>query len=219
MYNLIAFPHYTCGGLLCDILNKTYSEPKNGYMPGSINSINHSLGKIGDNGSILNDYNVSDMIDALNNITQPAGAWIATHCHPTKELLDNFDKTICITTTTYKSKIYRWARAYYHYYRPTWEDVTGLDLIDKMRETAKNYLLPFLPVKHPNVINLEFADIVEQSAEFVHVIDQTDIEKHMNRWCDINSFLYDINLWAKDYIDCYYQAEYEQKLNKNYRYY
>jgi hypothetical protein len=51
--NLICFPHYTCGGLLCDILNGTFSEITS---DGGVNSIGHGLGKIGDSDTVMIDY-------------------------------------------------------------------------------------------------------------------------------------------------------------------
>ena len=43
--NLICFPHYTCGGVLCDILNQTFSPV---LSHGGLGSIHHAIGKIGD---------------------------------------------------------------------------------------------------------------------------------------------------------------------------
>jgi hypothetical protein len=43
--NLICFPHYTCGGLLCDIMEDTMSEFADN---GGIASPTHNVGKIGD---------------------------------------------------------------------------------------------------------------------------------------------------------------------------
>jgi len=220
MYNLIAYPHYTCGGLLCDILNNTFTEPKEGDAPGAINSIQHNLGKIGDTNNVLMEYDEQEIIDALYKIDQPSGTWVGTHCHPNERLINEFDIIICVTTSTFRSKIYRWARAYYHFYKPLWEQYTDMDLIDRARETAKNYLIPFEPINAPNVINLEFANVVENSAEFIQIVNGNVIlEKHLNRWKDINYFLYDEKFWNTEYSKRYYEAEYEQKLNKSYRYY
>jgi hypothetical protein len=223
MYNLIAFPHYTCGGLLCDILNNTFATRRQGIdHPGAINSIQHSIGKIGDVNGVFDNYDVSDVLDKLKGIDDPDGTWIATHCYPVEELINYFNKVICVTTSTSRSKMYRWARAYYHYYLPIWQsrNIEGLDLLDKIRETAKNYLTPFQPIlNNPKVINLEFADVVENSVDFREIVSQnTIIDKHLNRWTSINKFLYDNDFWNKDCIKCYYQAEYEQNLNKLYRY-
>jgi len=212
--NLICFPHYTCGGLLCDILNKTFSEVT---TSGGINSIAHSLGKIGDADSVFVDYDPSLLIDKLNlNDSE----WVSTHCWPDKLDLSLFNQVIVVTTTTSRSKLYRWTRAYYHYYIKStpWCKVSGQARIDKERETAKNYLIPYLPINGKNVINIEFSEIVETSTEFLKLTQELEIDKHMDRWKSINSFLYDSNIWDSNPFLRFYEAEYEFNLNKYYVY-
>ena len=79
---------------------------------------------------------------------------------------------LIITTTTSRSKIYRWTRANYHYYEKSvpWQSTHGMDRIDKERETAKNYLKPFLPVFGANTVNIEFSEIVEQTPQFLNLV-------------------------------------------------
>jgi hypothetical protein len=132
--------------------------------------------------------------------------------------LDNFNKILIVTTTTFKSKIYRWARAHHHYFLPTWKNLSGIDLVDKSRETAKNYLVPFQPIIGPNVLNVEFADIVETTQEFYHAIDNRESSKHMSRWKEVNYFLYAENFWKSDVVNQFYQAELETNLGRYYRY-
>jgi hypothetical protein len=63
--NLICFPHYTCGGLLCDILNGTFSQ----IAPnGGVDSIGHTLGKIGDNDTVMIDYDQKIFLDRLEKL-------------------------------------------------------------------------------------------------------------------------------------------------------
>jgi hypothetical protein len=137
--NLICFPHYTCGGLLCDIMNKTFSEVTDN---GGIASIHHSLGKIGDADTTFVDYDPLILIKELQKITVGPAIWIGTHCWPGKLDLSMFDCLIAVTTTSYRSKLYRWTRAYHHYYSKSipWTSLQGQSRIDKERETAKNYL-------------------------------------------------------------------------------
>ena len=73
-------------------------------------------------------------------------------------------------------------------------------------------------MQHPNVINLEFADIVENTKEFQHIINYKDVSSHLMRWQQINSFLYDQNFWNSDTVISFYQAEHEIKLGRYYRY-
>ena len=67
--------------------------------------------------------------------------------------------------------------------------------IDKERETAKNYLVPFLPTQGKNIINIEFAEIVETSAEFLKITTGLNATSHMDRWKSINHFLYNNEIW------------------------
>lgn len=217
--NLICFPHYTCGGLLTDIFNQTFSEvaPNSG-----INSINHSLGKIGDSDTVFDNYDTekfSFIISQLQNVVKK-DEWVSTHCWP--GILDTslFDQVLSVTTTTYRSKLYRWMRAYYHYYEKSdpWLAVSGQARIDKERETAKNYLVPFLPSDNKNIINIEFAEIVETSTEFLKLINGLDIIHHMDRWKKINYFLYGNELWNSTPFRRFHEAELETALGRYYVY-
>jgi len=212
--NLICFPHYTCGGLLCDIMTDKFSP----IAPnGGIDSIEHGVGKIGDSNSILTDYNVDDFMYAINDM--PLDSWIGTHCLPGKLLSNEFDRIIVVTTTSYRSKIYRWMRAYHHYFLPQWGELTGMARTDKIRETAKNYVLPFLPVlDQPNVENIEFFDVVENTAEFAYVTRGRDITKHIARWATINNFLYSTDAWNESEVKEFACAEHEHYLERYYRY-
>ena len=53
MYNLICFPHYTCGGLLADVLNNTWSDISTN---GGLNSLCHNIGKTNDNDTVYTDF-------------------------------------------------------------------------------------------------------------------------------------------------------------------
>ena len=214
MNNLICFSHYTAGGLLCDIFNDTFSNIANG----GINNKAHSIGKIGDSETIFTEFNLADFTRALDDNPVPDGMWIGTHCHPQTLPVEIFGRVVNITTATYKSKLYRWARAYHQYFALQWLGITGMGKIDKMRETAKNYIPSFAPVFADNVENLEFADLVEQTQEFYKVIDNIDATKHIARWRELNNFLYAPTLWTSDVADAFYQAECELALNRFYRY-
>lgn len=215
--NLICFPHYTCGGLLCDILNNTFS---NLGPYGGINPTSHRLGKIGDTDSVMIDYDQKLFVDSLLALNVPVGQWIGTHCWPGKLDLSIVNQVIVITTTTFRSRLYRWIRVYHHYYSKSdpWLAVTGQDRIDKERETAKNYLATFDPVFQPNVVNLEFAEVVENSVEFQSLVSCADLDRHMNRWREINNFLYDTNIWNSVPFQRFYEAEFENQLKKYYVY-
>lgn len=211
--NLICFPHYTCGGLLCDIFSNTFSSVG---KHGGINSISHSYGKIGDSSSVHTDFDVNKFYQAISMVK--SDAWVGTHCHPAQLDHSKFDKIILITTSTYRSRLYRWIRAYNHYYLKSepWLAVSGQDRIDKERETAKNYLLPFTPIK--NAINLEFSEVVDTTVEFLSLLPLNNISKDINRWKSINSFLYNKDIWNSTPVKRYHEAELEVNLQKCYVY-
>lgn len=224
MYNLICFPHYTCGGLLADILNDSWSPVAEN---GGISSIKHNVGKLGDSDSIFDSFTQTDfdsIIDVAKSSNLESNSWLGTHCWPGNVSTDKFNTVINVTTMTNRSKLYRWIRTYYHYYLPrTTEIHNELDRFDKFREGAKQYLIPFKPVKFPNVINIEFAELVDETREFYRLIEKykkTDqLEQHMTRWKQLNSFLYDDNLWNSYPVKRFYEAEYESMLATDYIYY
>ena len=113
--NLICFPHYTCGGLLCDILSDKLSSVDTNR--GAISSLEHSIGKIGDSDSVLADFDTLAFLNALDNLKLDNNTYVGTHCWPGNINTNRFNNVICITTTTHRSRVYRWARCFYHYYQ------------------------------------------------------------------------------------------------------
>jgi hypothetical protein len=215
--NLICFPHYTCGGLLCDMLSGQFSD----VAPnGGLNSFNHSLGKIGDTDTVFADYDPALLISALQQTSHGDTNWIGTHCWPGRLDLTLFDQIINVTTATFKSKLYRWCRAYhlYYYNSDPWLEVENQARIDKERETAKNYLIPFNPVMGANVTNIEFAEVVENTQELQNLIDPADSNPHLIRWRNINKFLYNRDIWSSTAFQRFYEAELEVQLKKYYVY-
>lgn len=215
--NLVCFPHYTCGGLLCDILQNTFS-PIGGS--GGIDSITHKIGKIGDSDSVFADFDSKLFYDALKSFDPIQNSWIGTHCWPGSLDVSMFDQVLIVTTTTFRSKLYRWIRAYYHYYSKSqpWVEAHGQARIDKEKETAKNYLKPFLPVAGKNIVNIEFAEVVEVSKEFQHIVHDYNYDLHIKRWKKLNDFLYDSAIWNSDAVKRFYEAELETNLSCHYRY-
>jgi len=215
--NLICFPHYTCGGLLCDILNNISSDV---YSNGGINSDMHDIGKIGDVDTVFTDFDPHIFQKKISKFNVPDGQWVGTHCWPGKIDTSIFNQVILVTTTTFRSKIYRWMRAYYHYFEKSepWLGITDMQRVDKERETAKNYIIPFMPIIRPNIINIEFAEIVETSAEFKMLIAGKDVDHDMDRWKSLNKFLYESDIWKSNPVVRYHEAETEINLQKNYVY-
>lgn len=198
---------------MCDIMTNKFSPVA---ANGGIDSIEHGVGKIGDTNSVLVDYSVEEFMASVQQV--PQDAWVGTHCWPGKLPLESFRRVIVITTSTYRSQIYRWLRAYHHYFQPQWQDLSGMELTDKTRETAKNYVTAFDPVYDVRVENLEFADVVEQTAEFKHVTKNCEIQPHMQRWIQLNEFLYSNDLWNNPLVQEFSRAQHEIHLQRYYRY-
>ena len=216
--NLICFPHYTCGGLMCDIFQNKFSKISSN---GGIGSSYHCIGNIGDSDSVFDNYDTTNFLSKIKKFELDDNDWAGTHCWPgILPDLSLFNKLLIITTTTNRSKIYRWIRSCYHYYTKSspWQSLTGIDRIDKERETAKNYLKPFLPVVGSNVTNIEFAEIVDQTPQFLNLVNKYDIDRHMARWKSNNSFLYNQDIWNCNAVKRFYEAESETNLNQHYIY-
>jgi hypothetical protein len=211
---LVCFPHYTAGGLLCDILENTLSPMA---ANGGINSKAHLLGKIGDSDSVFTDFDVETLARKCLPF-QNIDITVGTHCWPGNLDKSIYKEIILITTETTKSKIYRWLRAWHLYFSKIEEvkALTGMDLIDKQKELAKNYLIPFRVV--PGAVNFEFADLVENTNEFRNVTQGLSIQPHLSRWKEMNKFLYDRNLWNNELVQRYYEAEFEVTHGRYYQY-
>jgi hypothetical protein len=91
-----------------------------------------------------------------------------------------------------------------------------MDLIDKQRETAKNYVIPFSPVS--NATNIEFSEIVENTMHFRQLIIGHNAHASLNRWKEVNKFLYATDFWQSIPVQRYYEAELETALGQSYVY-
>ena len=103
-----------------------------------------------------------------------------------------------------------------------WAHLTGTDLVDKIVTVAKSYVIPSLPVSAPNVFNLEFADLVQQTEEFDQVLDRGRVPRngaahHMQRWMKQNEFLYNIDIWNSVPTRSFFHAEFEINFGRGYQ--
>jgi hypothetical protein len=214
MIKLVCFPHYTGGALVCNLLNDARFSGFNDST-GGLKSYQHNLGKINSSNTVQDSCSSTELMQQINlNSNRDPLKWIGTHCWPNKSIMSIASEVINITTETNKSKLYRWMRAYEHYFQNTkiWKSLEGADFVDKTRETAKNYLIPSKFVNGAR--NIEFADIVENNYSFREI--NTDTELY-TRWKEQNSFLYN-NVWEHPAVQSYYEAEYEVQTNTYYRY-
>lgn len=217
---LICAPHYTCSGILTDMLLGTNNFDGHKTFGG----YHHHVGKVGDsqlvhdNDSVYDSYDPTIVMNTIKNRTFDRNNWISTHCWPGLLPLSEFDKIINITTTTFKSKIYRWIRVYTHYYMGEWGELYGFERIDKMRSTAKNYLKPSIPVNQSPVYNLEFFDFVHDTQELKNVMQDIQYKELHDQWSRVNEFLYSDKLWNSELVDIFCQAEFEVNMQRYYIY-
>lgn len=220
---LISYPHYTCGGFLCNIYNKEF----NGFADhGGMDGEAHSIFKTRDDGK--SPYtSIEELINIrLTTWESKYGKLpeaVGTHYPADKMPLHMFDSVINVTTVTSRSRMYRWLRVYHHYFMETseWKSLRGIDLIDKARETAKQYLKPVGPVDHKKVYNVEFSDIVDCNTNCynnIYKLNEEVFQELQALWAKKNSFLYESNIWDSDAIKRYTEAEYEINARTHYKY-
>lgn len=187
--NLISFPAWTCGGLFCDILNKTMSPLDN----------NGGMGLPAHKSKLIVHSSTPDdnilLQEVINKTDLTEDIWVGTHTYPDNIDLSQFDKVIVVNLTTQKSITYRYARIFY-------QCIYG-NGINKNRKSydpslwgAKNH--PILSAT--NVYNIEFENVVEWNEgmldfiiNYTDVSDYSFIENRKKVWQDLNHFLYDKN--------------------------
>lgn len=214
---LVCFPHYTAGGLLCDIFtNLTSAVLENGGLANPA----HSNLKIGDSNTVQQSLDLSQFNKKLEKKIKDKNTVFGTHCWAEYLPCEKFDTVINVTTQTNKSKIYRWSRAFYHYFEKStpWQIDDRIQLIDKQRETAKNYVTPQVNSTKSNVINIEFEDIVEQTFRFKSVFSEYSYIKFIKNWKNSNQFLYDKDFWNSVPVVRFREAEYEIITGQHYYY-
>jgi hypothetical protein len=183
--NLICFPNFTAGGLMCDLLNNTTNKFDGITLKANLA---HSFLKLNDNGRVCRTFNKEYWDKRLNGsnilllITETLNKdlnsfYIGTHCHPSCipiEYLNKFNKVISITTESQESKFFRYIRMCH-------------GLPSTMAEhNADNVIESF--ESNPNCINIEFVDIVNGK----YVIENNLNYDHYANWKKINPFLYSI---------------------------
>jgi hypothetical protein len=204
--NLVCFGNYTCGALLCDILNLESSRlgPHN-----NIASSKHNQGKIPlastftGKGFNLNAFNIK--ISPLLENNSFKNKWIGTHCWPGELDTSLFNNIINVTTESEKSRIYRYARIFYTM-------TAGLFPGNKKPQRpydTKSWHQSYSHVQKDNVVNIEFEDVVEWKNNiedlllgYIGVEYVKHIHNRMKFWRSLNDFLYDdikMNYATHDY--------------------
>lgn len=213
---LVCFPHYTAGGLLCDILTHSVSGIADN---GGIKNTEHGYLKIGDSDSVQQSLDLEQFNKKFEEL-KDTNKVFGTHCWAEYLPCEKFNTVINITTQTNKSKVYRWSRAFYHYFKKSipWQITDPMHLIDKQRETAKNYVIPQINSTKANVINIEFEDIVDSTHWFNSIFKDYSFAKTMQNWKNNNQFLYDNDFWNSEPVIRFREAEYEVSTGQRYYY-
>lgn len=196
--NLISFPVYTCGAILCDMLNNERSPVG---VANNFDSKMHNAGKVG---ILRNLHNVpgSDAevfkkrTNKLFHLKEYENKWIGTHCILTDIDASRFNKIINITTISRQSSLYQYSRIF-------WTHIHG-------QMPGKKHGKPKV-IKHlesdcvqkvdlPNVTNIEFEDFVEWKNGIDDILlnlsefkDQNHIAERRKAWTEVNNFLFDEN--------------------------
>jgi len=211
---LICFSHNTGGGLLCNLFNNYLvfdEEDPIDYpiTPYRVTSWQHREFKLGDDPTVQRIVDIDKWNQKIDK-WKDSNNWFSTHAHPSViPNLSIFDEVIAITTITRDSKLYRWLRHYYGWFKyvePNWIENNDINNIDKIRCLAYNVFEPFSP--YLGCKNIEFEDIV--SGKFIQD-NNLDLD-YFNSWKARNPWLYPIdeNSWA---VKRFNEAEYEL-LNK-----
>lgn len=208
--NLVCFPNYTCGAILCDILNIESSQIG---LNNNFYSANHNRAKIKKvNNYDGTDFNPEELYSQTNQIThlELKNKWIGTHCWPGMFDTARYSQVINITTSTRLSRIYRYARIFY-------TTIAG-KFPGKPYPHRPNdihlYNTGFKKIESPNTINIEFEDWVNLTCEVETILlslSNAKSNKHFyqrrNVWLQVNDFLYDqrfdyiVNEWNKIFIN------------------
>lgn len=185
--NLIAYPAWTCGGLFCDILNKTLSPIDN----------NGGIGLPALKGLlIVHGNNTQDNIafrEKIKSVDLSQDIWVGTHTYPELTDLQYFNKVIIVNLTTPKSITYRYARILHQCIHGN--GING----NRKLSSPKLWDTPvFDRLLANNVDNIEFEDVVEWNGALVQLFnkhlskqDQPFIDNRKNVWQNLNKFLYD----------------------------
>jgi len=190
--NLIAYPAWTCGGLLCDILNKTLSPvDKNGGI-----GLPYHKGLLIVHGGNTNDNSMFK--EKVKTIDLTEDIWVGTHTYPDEIDITYFNKVIVVNLTTCASITYRYARILYQCLYGN-----GINGNRKPSEPDTWRCPAFNKIFGDNVDNIEFEDVVKWNKNLVDLLDkhcnkedQSFIDNRKRVWTTLNKFLYD-----RDYIE------------------
>jgi len=188
--NLVCFPNFTAGGLVCDLLNNTVNQFEGITLQ---NNLAHHLLKSGDNGKVFRTFDSAfwdKEIELFKKEKHPyseeaigrdlSNFYVGTHCHPScipDNYFSQFNKVISITTERTESKLFRYIRMCY-----------GLKQQYNLPEHNARLVVESFE-QDSRCSNIEFNDIV--NGKFVTDYNLNLI--HFEQWKNLNNFLYSID--------------------------
>ncbi len=177
--NILIATDFACGGICVTILNNTKIS-WNSRLKGSVDSKEHIRLK-----------NIK-YFDQNIKYCQP-GVWY--HTHGDGIPLEYFDKKIIITTEDIKSRYIIFLRCHKFLF-PDWVENDTMELIDKIRELAKEYAIPKITKTQPGCKSIELIDLINEN----HELFKTN-NTQWKSWKKANAYLYETHDWLQKRFD------------------
>lgn len=178
--NLVCYPSYCAGALVCDLMNNKTSKIGNGPIDNPDSNF-FKISCIGVYVQKAYDRKQWDKVFNLyNSLEWSKNNWVGTHVHPSAiHNLHLFDKVINITDIKKISKLYRFLRLV-NIEESFKDDRYMPSLIKQLKDTFFD---------HSSCINIEFDDIVQ--GRFVSDFN-LNLE-HFENWKSKNPWLYNMD--------------------------
>ena len=193
--NVVCFPDFGLGGIICTILNQSQIQFHNERLPGSTKNYEHNALKGVDNWN--------QTIEQLE-----PDRWYGTHAEYGNFPTDKIGNVIQITTEQVHSRFIIFLRAY-RFLQPDWEETDDLDSIDPIRELAKQYAIPYVINKKPGCFCVELCDLCYNPKILFEDLST------WNTWAEKNSYIYQPNTWVTNRFN---EALWETTHGKPYQY-
>lgn len=210
--NLICFPTYCAGAILCDLLN----YEKSNESKGGIDNLNSSKLKVpfNKNNTIL-WYNIF-FEKKIKNLDLNQNIWLGTHCWPSEVDTTRFEKVLLVYTNSKMSRVYRLMRAYFLFdnlhKKYNFDNDKLKDIDEKLQKlNLTEFKFDYASVDDSNIVTLDFEDIVQWTNDFHDFTKQNSLNysldhfiERKNYWKTTNYFLYEqsiVDKFIKRYDD------------------
>lgn len=174
--NVVCFPDFGLGGIICTILNNSQLTFHDSRLPGSTKNQEHNALK-----------GVKDWNTALQKL-EP-NKWYGTHNEYGTFPTEHVGNAIQITTENVQSRFIIFLRAY-RFLKPNWVEDQSLDSIDPIRELAKQYALPYVINKNKDCYCIELIDLITNPKL---LFDDLTV---WHQWLEKNQYITSPSVWA-----------------------